>query len=448
MNKENSPQPPRRILYECFTTRSAFLLIIVAVLYLAAPNIAPDLTSSSAVFAQKSSELYYPGPGESWERRTPQQVGMDSTRVNEAIAFAVANETKSPRKLELAHYQSFGREPFGEAVGPFKERGEPVGIILRQGYIVAEWGDPHRVDMTFSVTKSFLSTTVGLAYDRKMIRNLQDRVRDYMAPVVVITSGSIKNAADRLGESEPLQSFETEHNRKITWDHLLRQTSDWEGTLWGKPDWADRPGNNPSEWLSRKRNEPGTSYKYNDVRVNVLALASLNIWRRPLPQVLKEYVMDPIGASQTWRWYGYENSWVLIDGAAVQSVSGGGHWGGGMFISARDQARFGYLTLRRGKWKDKQILSEEWVRMALTPTPVQPTYGFMNWYLNTDRKFIPSAPASAFAHMGNGTNMIYVDPENDLVVVARWIDRGAVDGLIQRVLASLTARTAGGPTRN
>ena len=119
-----------------------------------------------------------------------------------------------------------------------------------------------------------------------------------------------------------------------------------------------------------------------------------------------------------------------------------------MFISARDQARFGYLTLRRGKWKDKQILSEEWVRMALSPTPVQPTYGFMNWFLNTDRKFMASAPASAFAHMGNGTNMIYVDPENDLVIVARWIERDACDGLIRRVLASLTGTVAGGRPQN
>ncbi len=398
--------------------------------------------------AQRSSELYYPGPGESWERRTPQQAQMDGAKLDEAIAFAKASDTKAPRNLELAHYQSFGREPFGEGVGPFKERGEPAGVILRQGYIVAEWGDPQRVDMTFSVTKSFLSTTVGLAYDRKMIRSLQDRVRDYMAPVLSLAPDFRKSRAERLGESELLQPFETEHNRKITWEHLLRQTSDWEGTLWGKPDWADRPGKDPSEWLSRKRNEPGAAYKYNDVRVNVLALAALNVWRRPLPQILKEHVMDPINASQTWRWYGYENSWVLIDGAAVQSVSGGGHWGGGMFISARDQARFGYLTLRRGKWKDKQILSEEWVRMALTPTSVQPTYGFMNWFLNTDRKFMASAPASAFAHMGNGTNMIYVDPENDLVIVARWIERPACDGLIRRVLASLTGPVAGGQTRN
>jgi CubicO group peptidase (beta-lactamase class C family) len=189
--------------------------------------------------------------------------------------------------------------------------------------------------------------------------------------------------------------------------------------------------------MTRARHEPGTRYQYNDVRVNLLALAATSVWRRPLPQVLREHVMDPIGASPTWRWYGYENSWILVDGQPVQSVSGGGHWGGGMFISARDQARFGYLTLRRGRWNDRQILSEEWIRLATTPTPVQTGYGFMNFFLNADRAFLPSAPASAFAHMGNGTNMVYVDPENDLVVVARWIERNQIDGLVQRVIAAV-----------
>jgi CubicO group peptidase (beta-lactamase class C family) len=240
-----------------------------------------------------------------------------------------------------------------------------------------------------------------------------------------------------------IDPFDTPHNRTITWDNLLRQTSDWEGTLWGKPEWADRPTGEPAEWATRPRKAPGSAYEYNDVRVNVLALAATNVWRRPLPQVLAEYVMDPIGASHTWRWYGYDDSWVLLDGVPVQSVSGGGHWGGGMFISARDQARFGYLTLRRGRWRDRQILSEAWVRMALTPTPAQPTYGFMNWFLNTDRKLWPSAPASAFAHLGNGTNLVYVDPEHDLVVVARWIENGAVDEFLKRVLAAVEERRAG-----
>ena len=404
----------------------------IHVLVAASMLLAPAAVASQAV--------YYPGSGDDWERRAPAQAGFDARQLDEAIAFAKANEAKGPRDLESAHYQSFGREPFGEGIGPFKTRGDPTGVILRRGYIVAEWGDPHRVDMTFSVTKSFLSTAVGLALDRGLIRSVQDRVADYMAPVVLI--GRAENGGRALGTvgESALLPFDTPHNRKITWDHLLRQTSDWEGTLWGKPEWADRPTGEPSQWRTRARQEPGSAYEYNDVRVNVLALATLNVWRRPLPQVLKELVMDPIGASQTWRWFGYENSWVLIDGVAVQSVSGGGHWGGGMFISARDQARFGYLTLRRGKWKDRQLLSEAWVRMALTPTPVEPTYGFMNWFLNTDHKFLPSAPASAFAHMGAGTNMVYVDPEHDLVIVARWIERNAVDELVRRVLASVKGR--------
>jgi CubicO group peptidase (beta-lactamase class C family) len=380
--------------------------------------------------------MYFPPAGD-WARRTPEQAKMDAAKLKEAVDFAVANESKTPRNLELAHYQTFGREPFGEAVGAFRTRGAATGIILRNGHIVAEWGEPGRVDMTFSVTKSFVSTIVGLAFDRRMIKSLRDRAGDYSAPINLYRQNDKFDDAELFGKSRLLELFETENNRKITWDSLLRQTSDWEGTLWGKPDWADRPDRDSNNWLSRKRNEPGAVYEYNDVRVNALALAALNVWRKPLPQVLKENVMDEIGASDSWRWLGYENSWVVMDGLPVQSVSGGGHWGGGMFISATDMARFGLLSLNRGKWNKKQILSEEFFRQATTPTVAQPTYGFMNYFLNTDRKLYPNAPAAAFAHVGNGTNIIYVDPENNLVVVARWIENAKIDEFIGKLNASL-----------
>src|SRR5262249_38979492 len=139
----------------------------------------------------------------------------------------------------------------------------------------------------------------------------------------------------------------------------------------------------------------------------------------------------------TWRWFGYENSWVVIDGEVMQSVSGGGHWGGGMFIDAYDMARFGYLTLRHGRWKDRQLVSDRWSDSALTPTPAEPTYGFMNFFLNTGQQLLASAPARAFVHIGNGTNMIYVDPDHDVVAVVRWIDRAAGDGFVKRLLAAL-----------
>jgi CubicO group peptidase (beta-lactamase class C family) len=397
---------------------------------------------SASVVAQKktTTSVYYPESNQ-WMIKSPAEVSMNASKLEAAVAFAKEKESGIPKNLEAAHYQTFGREPFGDAIGPFTERGSATGMVIRNGYIVAEWGDPQRVDMTFSVTKSFLSTVVGLAFDKGLITNIRDTVYRSMAPINVFSSVVNGNKADNLGKPTLINLFDSKHNRTITWDDLLRQTSDWEGTLWGKPDWADRPSNNPAEWTTRKRSKPGTAYEYNDVRVNVLALATLNIWRRPLPGVLKEYIMDPIGASSTWRWIGYENSWVVIDGQLMQAVGGGGHWGGGMFINARDMARFGYLTLRRGKWKNQQLLSDKWVTWALTPTQVQPTYGFMNWFLNTDKKYLPSAPANAFVHIGNGTNMIYVDPTNDLVVVARWIENGAMDGFIQRVLESIDPAT-------
>lgn len=70
--------------------------------------------------------------------------------------------------------------------------------------------------------------------------------------------------------SVPASLFAAEHNRPVTWDHLLRQTSDWRGEPFGKPD----------------------------------------------------------------RVYRYEGSWATVEGQRKQSPSGGGHWGGGVWITA------------------------------------------------------------------------------------------------------------------
>jgi CubicO group peptidase (beta-lactamase class C family) len=374
-----------------------------------------------AIAAPTNAAEYVPPHGGDWARHTPAEAGFDPDKLKAAIDFAIAIESREPRDLALAIALMWAREPYDAIIGPTQPRGDPTGLILRGGYLVAQWGEPDRADMTFSVTKSFLSMVTGVAFDRGLIKSLDDPVRNAL----------------------PGEWFASDHNRNITWNQLLRQTSNWQGTLWDKPDWADRPtGDDPLAWPTLPVPAPGAAYEYNDVRVNLLALAVLHVWRKPLPEVLKREVMDPIGASGTWHWNGYENSYVELDGQRVQSVSGGGHWGGGMFINAWDMARFGLLTLRGGRWGDRQIYSRRWQQIATTPTDVQPTYGVMNWYLNTDRKPIPAAPASAFSHLGAGVNMIYVDPEHDLVVVARWIQDGQRAALIERVLSALTSGPA------
>jgi CubicO group peptidase (beta-lactamase class C family) len=367
----------------------------------------------------RTTAPYYPERWD-WQRRRPEEAGFDPAALQQAIDYSVANENPNTKDLALDIIASFNREPYNILIGPAKPRGALSGLVVRQGYIVAEWGDTTRVDMTFSVTKSFLSTVVGLAWQRGLIKDVADPVRPYVPTTDL---------------------FESEHNASITWEHLLRQTSDWQGTLWGKPDWADRPeGERPADYPNRPMHAPGTRYKYNDVRVNVLALAALHVWRRPLPEILRDEVMNPISASNTWRWHGYENSWIDLDGQKIQSVTGGGHWGGGMFISARDMARFGYLYLRQGRWNDRQIVSEKWIQMARTPGPANQEYGYMNWFLNTGRKPLPSAPESSVTFRGNGQNIIYIDWVNDLVVVVRWIRGGpALNEFLGRILGAQTS---------
>jgi CubicO group peptidase (beta-lactamase class C family) len=339
-------------------------------------------------------------PDAIWLSKKPEELKMNSVLLDSAIAVAVQNENMVERDLRIALLKSYQREPGYKVIGPTKHRGGPTGVVIKNGYIVAQWGDVDRVDMTFSATKSFLSTVAGLAVDQGLIASVSDPVKKYVWD----------------------DSFEDNHNAKVTWEHLLHQSSDWSGTLFGLHDWADRPPKNGSidAWKMRPLVAPGTVYEYNDVRVNLLSYSLLQVWRKPLPAVLKEKVMDPIGASSTWRWYGYENSYVNMDGLMMQSVSGGGHHGGGLFSSTLDMARFGLLFLRNGKWKNQQLISEKWIQAAITPSPAQKDYGYL-WWLNADKKW-KNYSSNVFYALGYGGNYIIIDRDNDMVIVVRWVN--------------------------
>ena len=113
----------------------------------------------------------------------------------------------------------------------------------------------------------------------------------------------------------------------------------------------------------------------------------LRLFKKPIPEVFRDEVMNPIGASNTWQWIPYNNSYADVDGKKMPSVSGGTRWGGGVWINAQDMARFGYLWLRNGKWGSKQIIPPAYVKEALTPAGAKnsPDYGFL-WWLNTKRR--------------------------------------------------------------
>ena len=362
-------------------------------------------------------QYYFPPAHGTWQQKKPGEYSIDSKKIAQAIDFAKENEYSGSKDLRIAILRGFSKEPYHKILGPTKKRGGPAGMILKNGYQIASWGSVERVDMTFSVTKSYLSTVAGLAVDRNLISP-----KEKVSKIIWDTT------------------FDGNHNSQITWEHLLNQSSDWSGTLWGGHDWADRPPSKGSidDWKNRAFSIPGTQFEYNDVRVNLLAYSLLNVWRKPLPQVLKEYIMDPIGASSSWRWYGYNNSWIELDGQRTQSVSGGGHSGGGLFINTLDHARFGLLFLNDGAWNGNQLISKNWIKEATTPSPAQISYGYM-WWLNkkgTDR-FWQGVPQNVFYASGFGGNYIVIIPDEDIVIVTRWLEPSQIGLFVKKVIDAL-----------
>ena len=412
---------------------------------------------------------YIPAHDGTWENRPPNELGFDAEKFADAINYVESLKSTLGRNIsELIEGQQSDPPPWNVALGPVRDRGGRNGLVLKNGYIAAEWGDTAQVDMASSATKIFLNACVGLMRQ-------EGKLTDLDVPVAATTPGPW---------------FGSAQNSPITWRMLLQLTSEWEGSVWDLPDQVDRnrrvlPSGagrpNPGEFAdgdvpdypdkkdisTRRRSNPikrtikrtikralgiprardrrggprplqfpGTFFEYNDVRVNRLSLSLMLLASRALPRVLEEGLMQRIGTSQTWEWLGYRNAWVEIDGAPVQAVSGGSHWGGGMYISTRDLARFGLLYSRGGLWGQRQILASDFIKQSFSPGQVNRNFGLL-WWLNTDRKLYPTLPDTGVCAYGVGSNILWIDPAVDLVVVARWYHGPSTGYFLDRIYRAL-----------
>jgi len=348
------------------------------------------------------------------------------SRLNDAIAFAQAHEVPWPRdpndgpaQWGLHHEDP---PPWNRLRGPVHARGPVSGVVWQHGRELAAWGEPERADLTFSVAKSYLALLAGVA-------NGDGLLPDRDEPVV-----------ERL----PGIGFDDTHNRRITWTMLLQQTSEWQGSCLGIPDTVDRwrkVGLDPKPPAGRKGDArplqaPGTYWEYNDVRINQLSLALLHLFGEPLPEVWRRRVMQPLGCSDGWQWRAYDDAWVQVRGQRMLSVPGGTHWGGGISIAARDQARIGQLLLDGGRHRGLQIVPEAWVRFMFEPCAIAPFYGGLLW-LNRDGRSFPGASEGSACMVGAGGHLVWIDPARHAVVVARWLDPRFTGGFVQRMARAL-----------
>ena len=153
---------------------------------IAASFILTALSLLSGCATAVSRAAYCPPKG-AWERKAPAEVGFDATQLAQAIAWAQMQPTNWPADF------STQTEMFGKQLGPVpKSRAAVNGIILRHGYIVAEFGDIEAVDPSYSMAKSYLSTILGLTIDRGMIADVHDEVEQLPTlPAPPISSPSV-----------------------------------------------------------------------------------------------------------------------------------------------------------------------------------------------------------------------------------------------------------------
>jgi CubicO group peptidase (beta-lactamase class C family) len=346
---------------------------------------------------------------------------------SDAIAFANAHEVPWPRDPQAdparwgVHHPD--PPPFNVLRGPVHPRGGVSGVIRIGGREVAAWGEPDRADLTYSVAKTYLALLAGLAHARGLL-----------------------DPNERVVTRVPGIGFEGAHNEAITWAHLLEQTSEWSGSCFGMPDTVEhnrRVSHDPkppqgSKGEPRTLQAPGTYWEYNDVRINQFSLALLHVFREPLPQVFLREILQPLGGGQDFAWRGYDDAWVTIDGQRMQSVPGGTHWGGGVSIGARDQARIGQLLLDRGEHEGGQLLPTAWIKRMQQPCAIAPFYGWLTW-LNRDGAIFPAASRESWFLVGAGGHYTWIDPVHEAVVVVRWIDPAHSHGFVERVAKALAS---------
>jgi len=283
-------------------------------------------------------------------------------------------------------------------------------LILRNGYVAAEWlGVPAMPATTFDVwscTKSATGLAYGLLLEDSRNGKLPGSAQiDLDTPVYTL-----------LPEGQPLSDPRKE---RILLRHLLTMTSGIPGENHGLIGLAVAPGAGEYELaLGREANrfghsaatllaDPGTIWDYSDAGFAHLSLLFARLTGREIADVMQERVFAPIGI-ENWGW---------------DRQGGAGHLGphtnahSGLRLSARDFARLGYLCLHRGRWNDVPIVPEWWLDMATQPSQtLNPSYGTTFWN-NADGLLWPGAPRDTFAFKGFASNRCYIVPSLDLVVV-------------------------------
>jgi CubicO group peptidase (beta-lactamase class C family) len=238
--------------------------------------------------------------------------------------------------------------------------------------------------LSWSMAKSITATAAGILYDQG-----------------VLTEDASALVPDWIDDARSTITFQNllQMNAGLDWNEAAQGDNPDQG--YGLFEVADMAGYYVDQPMVAT---PGEVFNYSTGSSNLIA----------------SLVQDKVGGALSDYYRFIQNhlfkplnitSAIVEFDAIGQPVGGAFH-----YLSTRDWAKLGQLYLNNGKWNDQQILSEEWINKTLSPSTSNPLYGYQIW-LNTDRGFWPSLPASTYAFRGFQGQVVMILPEHDIVLV-------------------------------
>lgn len=295
-------------------------------------------------------------PTEGWQSSTPEQQGMDSEQLAEALDFLQEQDDFNIHSL----------------------------LIIRNGYIVTDaYFEPFTqgsVHDTASVTKSFTATLVGIAIDEGYIESVQQPVLDFFPERTVANVDANKEA----------MTVEDLLTMRSGFECINQPTEVTLFQMMESPDWIQFTLDLPMA------EEPGTRFVYCSSNVHLLSTIIRETTGMGALSFAQEHLFEPLGISDV--------GWP-------SDPEGNNHGWGDLRMTPQDMAKLGHLYLNKGRWDGKQILSSGWVTAA-TSVPEDAgvvDYGYLWW-------LVPEYPDVYYAD-GRGGQRIFVLPDQDMVVV-------------------------------
>jgi len=249
----------------------------------------------------------------------------------------------------------------------------------------------------FSVTKSFISALIGIAIDKGYIRSIDQQVLDFFpdyTPKRGEKTAQRVTIRDMLTMTTPFKYKSAPYTKYFTSESWVKSALDLMGGKGEIGPFRYTPLIGPDILSGILTNATGQS---------ALEFASENLFS-PLEIDVSQNVFFHTKEEQLSLMKSYHKSGWVADPQGINTA------GWGLFITPEDMAKFGQLYLNRGVWNGRQLISAEWIDESITEHSRwdKLLYGYLWWIIDENEH--------SYAAIGDGGNVIYVNPAKSLVI--------------------------------